>query len=577
MTLPVFGLLALLTLSACGSASPLRKSHPTVQLGGSSNVRFEGNLANDVESFLNIRFAEDTSGENRFAAPKPFTYPSGSVVNASRPGAACPQQKVPIPGLEVFDNVTHISEDCLTLRVDRPAMTTAHHKLPVMAFIYGGGDSIGQIYDTAYDPTALITGAKQKGYPVIYVAMNYRVGVFGFAATPALNESNSLNAGLRDQRLGLEWVRQHIAAFGGDPDNVTIFGESDGATGVGLQITAYGGKKTAPFKRAIMQSGNAAADPGTASNRTLTRTAEFIKKVNCSSPIGKDELACMRRIPLNKLLPAALSYEFSFDGSLGIDIFIPTAPSDFIPDSPSRLLSSGRFAHDIDLITGWTEDDQSFFTPSDIKTESDAMKYLSSSLPNLSRANIQRALALYPSSSFSGMPKENISGQYFRASQMCRDYQFTCPSIHMVQMNKKYSRPGTSNYLYVLNQTMFAPLYAKQQTSHYGISHFSDIPYVFNEAKTRYSFLASPSDIEISSNMSGSWVSFAVSGNPSRRNGTLTGWFDALDSSSPTVKVIGGINSGKTVTIGDDNGSFENLSKRCSFWSSPSVLAQIGV
>ncbi|KAJ5983670.1 carboxylesterase [Penicillium waksmanii] len=568
------GLLAFLTLSTCGSASPLRKLHPTVVLGGSNNVQFEGTSANNVESFMNIRFAEDTSGNNRFAAPKPFSYPSGSVVNASLPGAACPQQKVPIPGLEVFDNVTHISEDCLTLRVDRPIRKSNQDKLPVMAFIYGGGDSIGQIYDTAYDPTSLINGAEQKGYPVIYVAMNYRVGIFGFAATQALNESRSLNAGLRDQRLALENIS---LPSGGDPDNVTIFGESDGATGVGLQITAYGGKEKAPFQRAIMQSGSAAADQGTATNKTVIRTTEFIKKVNCSSSVGIDELACLRKIPLKKLLPAALDYEFSFEGSMSFDIFVPTAPSDFIPDSPSKLLSSGRFAHDIDVITGWTEDDQSFFTPSTIKTESDAIKYLSSSMPDLSEENMQRALALYPSSLFSDMPSENISAQYFRASQMSRDYGFTCPSIHLVQMNKKYSKPCTSNYLYILNQTMFAPLYEQQQTSYLGVSHFSDIPYVFNQAKTRYSFLATPIDVEISSKMSASWASFAVSGDPSHRNGTLSGWSDALTHSSPTVRIIGGPDGGKMVTIDGSGDTSERLAKRCAFWSSPEVLAQIGV
>ncbi|KAJ5756082.1 carboxylesterase [Penicillium manginii] len=577
MTYSTIGLLAFLALSTCGSAGPLRRSHPTVVLEGSNNVRFEGTSANNVESFMNIRFAEDTSGINRFAAPNPFSYPSGSVVNASLPGAACPQQKVPIPGLEVFDNVTRISEDCLTLRIDRPARKSNKNKLPVMVFIYGGGDSIGQIYDTAYDPTSLINGAGQKGYPVIYVAMNYRVGIFGFAATQTLNESRSLNAGLRDQRLALEWVQEHIASFGGDPDNVTIFGESDGATGVGLQITAYGGKEKAPFQRAIMQSGSAAADQGTATNKTIIRTTEFIKKVNCSSSVGIDELDCLRKIPLKKLLPAALEYEFSFEGSMSFDIFVPTAPSDFIPDSPSKLLSSGRFSHDIDVITGWTEDDQSFFTPSTIKTESDVIEYFSSSIPDLSEENMQRALALYPSSSFSEMPSENISAQFFRASQMSRDYEFTCPSIHLVQMNKKYSKSGTSNYLYILNETMFAPLYEKQQISYLGVSHFSDIPYVFNQAKTRYSFLATPLDVEISSNMSGSWASFAVSGDPSHRNGTLSGWSDALAHSSPSVRIIGGPDGGKMVTIDGSGDNSEDLAKRCAFWSSPEVLAQIGV
>ncbi|OQE22979.1 hypothetical protein PENSTE_c009G06955 [Penicillium steckii] len=572
-----FQFLLLSTLSICGSASPLRGSPPKVNVGGLNKVRFEGVSSNGIESFLNIRFAEDTSGRNRFAAPKPYHYIPGSVVNASHPGAACPQQKVPITGLQVFDNVTHVSEDCLTLRIDRPAKVSLGEKLPVMAFIYGGGQSIGQIYDSAYDPTALITAAEKKGTPVIYVAMNYRIGVFGFAAMQALNETRSLNAGLLDQRLALEWIQQHISTFGGDPENVTIFGESDGATGVGLQITAYGGQKEAPFKRAIMQSGNAVADPGTASNKSSIHTTELIKKVNCSSFTSSDELSCLRKIPLQKLLHAALDYEFSFVGSFGFDIFIPTAPSDFIPDSPSKLLSSGRFVHDIDIITGWTEDDQSFFTPSTIKTEHDSVQYLATSLPNLSKKDIRRALDLYPASSFTDDPSENISAQYFRSSQMCRDYQFACPSILHVQMNTKYSNTNTSNYLYVLNQTMFAPLFSEQKTSYFGVSHFSDIPYVFNQAQARYLFAATPLDVDLSSRMSGSWASFATFGDPSRGNGTLSGWSNAWDNAGMQARLIGGPNDGQAVHIDNGNNSFEDLVNRCAFWNSPEVLSQIGV
>jgi carboxylesterase type B len=87
--------------------------------------------------------------------------------------------------------------------------------------------------------------------------------------------------------------------------------------------------------------------------------------------------------------------------------------------------------------------------------------------------------------------------------------------VFRIQINNKYSNLTTSNYLYVLNQTIFAPAFAEEGTSYYGVSHFSDIPYVFNQAKSRYSFLASAADAKLSSEMSGSWASFAVYGNPS--------------------------------------------------------------
>ena len=147
-----------------------RSAPPTVT-DPASRITFHGRLSNDVESFLNIRFGDDTSGANRFAHPKPFAYTPGTNVDASSPGAACPQQREPVKGFPVFSNVTNVSEDCLTLRIDRPANTTSADKLPVMVWIYGGGDSIGQIYDQAYDPTGLVLSSAAQDTPVIYVAM----------------------------------------------------------------------------------------------------------------------------------------------------------------------------------------------------------------------------------------------------------------------------------------------------------------------------------------------------------------------------------------------------------------------
>lgn len=160
--------------SSFASASPIQpRSNITPVVTNSSNgVSFHGNYSNGVESFLNIRFGHDTSGSNCFAHPKAFEYPAGTVVNASASGAACPQQKQALP-VNFLSNVTKQSEDCLTLRIDRPANTTADAKLPVMVHIYGGGDTIGQIYDAFYTPTGLLLGAAAKKIPIIYVAMKY--------------------------------------------------------------------------------------------------------------------------------------------------------------------------------------------------------------------------------------------------------------------------------------------------------------------------------------------------------------------------------------------------------------------
>ncbi|RAH81943.1 alpha/beta-hydrolase [Aspergillus japonicus CBS 114.51] len=375
-------------------------------------AHFEGTVANDVESLLNIRFGQDTSGLNRFAPPKPFNYAPGTLVNATQVGAACPQPQQAVSSMPLFDNVTTMSEDCLTLRIDRPARTLSSAKIPVMVWIYGGGDSFGQIYDSVYDPTGLVTGTAQKGFPIIYVAVKYRVGVFGLAASPALAASDSLNVGLLGQRLALEWVQKHIAGFGGDPDpdQVTIVGESEGATGVGLLMTAYGG-----------------------AYRTIDQ--------------------------------------------------LPTLASD-----------------------------------------TDVALFLATKYPALSATRIEQALALYPVSDFAGLPAENISAQYFRPSRMKRDAEFSCPALalHRADDRARYSDPGTR----------------RPMTSYLGVSHFSDIPYLFDQAQSssRYAPYATAADRILSSDISDSWAAFAAFGSLSHGNGTIAGW-TGFTNSSPSRSI----------------------------------------
>jgi carboxylesterase type B len=146
--------------------------------------------------------------------------------------------------------------------------------------------------------------------------------VFGFASSDALRESGSLNVGLKDQRLGIQWVKDNIATFGGDPDNITIFGESDGATSAGLQLTAYGGKYGAPFHRAIMQSGAPATDAGVASNFSAASYAAVAAMTNCtrSSPGSDETLTCLRSLSMETLLDVALTYAHTAEPPSGFDV-----------------------------------------------------------------------------------------------------------------------------------------------------------------------------------------------------------------------------------------------------------------
>ena len=173
------------------------------------NVSYKGVASHGVEHFYNLFYAKDTSGSNRFAPPTRFIPQEGAIVDASSPGAFC-AQGTGDAAFPFTSPVLNISENCLSLRVSRPKGTTAGSKLPVVVWIHGGGSALGTAYDQLYNPDGLIRQGKQNGQPIVFVAMNYRLGIFGFATNKALRGKKHGNVGLRDQRAALEWVRQVI-------------------------------------------------------------------------------------------------------------------------------------------------------------------------------------------------------------------------------------------------------------------------------------------------------------------------------------------------------------------------------
>ena len=207
------------------------------------NITYVGFKFSGTEQFQGINYGQDTSGSNRFRAPRAFNYSTGTTVQATTAGAACPQATIESFLGVISENpgIYNISEDCLNLQVVRPAGTRQNANLPVMVFFPSQSFSGGSYNISLFNPTALVAGAAAKRTPVIYVAMNYRVNAFGFANSPALRSEGSLNAGILDQRLALQWIQSNIATFGGNPRNVTAFGESDGAVSAGLHLTSNGG------------------------------------------------------------------------------------------------------------------------------------------------------------------------------------------------------------------------------------------------------------------------------------------------------------------------------------------------
>ena len=259
-----------------------------------ANGMLEGTAAKTpgVRAYLGIPYAAPPVGDLRWKAPQPAANWTG-VQKADHFGQHCVQANV--FGNMVFEDAG-MGEDCLNLNVWTPAKS-AHEKLPVMVWIYGGGFQAGATSEPRQNGEVLAA----KG--VVVVSMNYRLGIFGFYSHPELTKESGHNAsgnyGLMDQLEALRWVNKNIAAFGGDPGKVTIFGESAGSFSVCAQMAtplAHG-----LFERAIGESGAFFGD--TLSAKPLAKTEEAGAKFAASQKAAT--LADMRAIPAEALLKVA--------------------------------------------------------------------------------------------------------------------------------------------------------------------------------------------------------------------------------------------------------------------------------
>lgn len=199
---------------AFGTTDTRNKSSPCVEI---SNGTIIGSTDNDVDTFNAIPFASSPVGSLRLKPPQPLSTGFGTLIATAIP-TSCPQ---PPSKSSAANSSAPTGEDCLTLNVQRPSKVSPWEKLPVLIWIYGGGFTQGSTQEQ--DATPIVQKSVALGKPLLYVQMNYRVSGFGFLAGKELQQDGSTNLGLRDQRAALHWVNENIAAFGGDPDRVTIW------------------------------------------------------------------------------------------------------------------------------------------------------------------------------------------------------------------------------------------------------------------------------------------------------------------------------------------------------------------
>lgn len=382
----------------------------TTQQGVARGVEGDG-----ARAFLGLPYAAPPTGERRWRAPAPATAWTG-VRDATRTGADCTQALGRKAVLGGGGGLVVGSEDCLFVNIYAPAedgVGDGGRNRPVMVYLHGGAFTIGA--GANYDPSRL---AVEQGRVV--VTLNFRLGALGWLAHPGFaaegDDGVGGNWGLMDQRAALRWVQANIAAFGGDPDDVTLFAESSGAWSACYLMAAPSSEPL--WSRVILQSGpclepsslNAAADqagPGEV----------FAERLGCPDDTegGEDAVACLRRLPASRLSRAAsLRSGINGPGSWG-----PVYGDPMVPISPATAFATGAFVR-TPVIVGTNTDEGRLFA---VEVR-DPDRYEKETIWLYGESGDgERALARYPVD-----PADGKSRYAIAIAQSFTDSRFACPS-----------------------------------------------------------------------------------------------------------------------------------------------------
>ncbi|MBV9562162.1 MAG: carboxylesterase/lipase family protein [Bradyrhizobium sp.] len=408
-----------------------------------------------VASFKGLRYAAAPIGALRWRPPQP--PPESSDIRTARDyGPACPQPMAPGSG------VNRMSEDCLTLNLFKPF--EADDPLPVMVWLHGGSFVAGSAAERLFD------GAKLAQQGVIVITLNYRLGAFGWLADPSPAETavngRTANYGMMDQIAALRWIRDNIAAFGGDPDNVMLFGAASGAASVALLMLCEPARGL--FRKAILES-----VPGRERVREMETTEavgrRFLQAVarggggNDPRAADSDVLLAAEKIVLSN----------------SVQSFGPTRDGMLVTDDIAPGFEAGRESR-IPLIIGSNEDETTFGAEPDVREE----------LGDVT----DEARKLYPEAS--GHPKA-------LAARLYTDRVFTEPARFLA---RRHAATGAPVFRYRFS---YVPEAQRADGDRVG-----ELPFVFGADGVPGAGLLTQRDREVSNQLRTYWTNFAKTGNP---------------------------------------------------------------
>ncbi|KAH7371178.1 carboxylesterase family protein [Pyrenochaeta sp. MPI-SDFR-AT-0127] len=435
---------------------PVNNLHslPVVDLGYELYRAVDFNQTGGYYNFSNVRYAAPPVGDLRFRAPVP-PESNRSAIQDGTTARICPNVRptwMDAAGRYLYEYVTtgtfpavkatnssssttsvrvkdsRETEDCLFLDVIVPqsifSRAAKGKRAPVLVWIHGGGYALGHKSNGANPRGLLERGMNSSSDGFVYVAINYRLGAFGFLPLPSRQDEGTMNAGFYDQRMALEWVQDNIHLFGGDKNRVTVIGESGGGGSIMHQITAYGGLACAPFQQAIAQSPGWL--PYASAKRQEQTFLAFLEAANISS------LAEARTLSSEKLMDA--NFAQIVNAPYGQYTYGPAVDGKFITEDAKELFSRGLFDKSVNFMAATNADEGILFTPP-MENENAFLSFLRGYFPDsLPSAFNYMAHSLYPPVFDGSMGYMNNTG---RASLAAGDIVINCNTYALKLADEK--------------------------------------------------------------------------------------------------------------------------------------------